>query len=143
MAQPANLPFRFRLSTMLLLVAIVALSISLVMTQRRLSQLESEAASQRPLSVEEVARQFEKNASVGPVTVKVTDARYSPKVDSYRVNFSWTDPKTKVNWESQVNLAQDGFGKYFGTISSDQFIQAVGYQGGFTVVVETPSAFKR
>ena len=81
---------RFSLSTLLLLVAIFGLTVALIISQIRISRLEAEAATGRPLSYEEVAGQFEQQTSVGGVTVKVTDARYSPKEDVYQVSFSWS-----------------------------------------------------
>ena len=133
---------QFRLSTLLLLVAIFGLTVALIISQILISRLEAEAATGRPISVEEVARQFEKQTGSGPVGVKVTGIRYSSKDDAYRVEFSWIDPMTKQNWQSEVQLKADGYGKFFGMIGSDQFMQSLGYTGHFPVVVETPSACK-
>jgi hypothetical protein len=49
------------------------------------------------------------------------------------------------NPETQMRLSADGFGGYFGTINSDQFKQALVFPSDyiFSVMVQTPSAFKR
>jgi hypothetical protein len=135
---------RFRLSTLLLLVTVAALTIALVMTQRRLSQLESESLLRQPLSVAEVAKQFANQTSRNSIKTKVTDVRYSPKEDVYRVSFSWYDPTSKQNWSTEIRLKADGFGRYYGTIESDPYKQSLGLPTTdvFSVVVEAPSAFK-
>jgi hypothetical protein len=135
---------KFRLSTLLLVVAVFALSIALIITQRRLVKLEAEALLNKPLSVEEVARQFTDQTSRGLIKTKVTDVRYSPKGDVYLVSFSWYDPTSKQTWSTGMRLKADGFGKYFGTIDSDPYKQSVGTAttSVFPVVVEAPSPLK-
>ena len=54
-------------------MAIFGITVALIISQIRISRLESEAATGRPLSFEEVARQFEQQTSVGGVTVKAKD----------------------------------------------------------------------
>ena len=51
---------RFSLGSMLLMTAVVCLSISLVIVYGRLVRIERELNASRPLSVEEVARRWEK-----------------------------------------------------------------------------------
>jgi hypothetical protein len=136
---------RFSLSTLLLLVAIFGLSVALIISQIRISRLEREAATGRPLAFEEVARQFEQQKSTNGVTVKVTDVRYSAKEDVYRVSFSWIDPKTRQNWSTETRLKSDGFGRYYGTIESDPYKQSIGLPttNVVAVIVETPSPLKQ
>ena len=136
---------RFSLSTLLLLVAIFGLSVALIISQIRISRLEREAATGRPLAFEEVARQFEQQRSTNGVTVKVTDVRYSAKEDVYRVSYSWIDPKTRQNWSTEIRLKSDGFGRYYGTIESDPYKQSIGLPttNVVAVIVETPSPLKQ
>ena len=136
---------RFSLSTLLLLVAIFGLSVALIISQIRISRLEREAATGRPLAFEEVARQFEQQRSTNGVTVKVTDVRYSAKEDVYRVSYSWIDPKTRQNWSTEIRLKSDGFGRYYGTIESDPYKQSIGIPttNVVGVIVETPSPLKQ
>ena len=132
--------FQFRLSTVLLLVVIVGLIISQFIMQRRLSRFERETMSQRALSTDEVASQFVKLTSNTVITTKVTDVRYSGKLDSYLVSFSWIDPTTKKNWEAEVELKPNGYGTYSGSILHKQFYKAVGVSA---VKVKTPSGFTK
>lgn len=136
---------RFSLSTLLLLVAIFGLTVALIISQIRISRLEAEAATGRPLSFEEVARQFEQRTSVGLVTVKVMDVRYSSKEDVYEVTFSRNDPTSKQNWSTEIRLQADGFGRYYGKIESDAYKQSIGIPTTdvLPVIVETPSSIKQ
>jgi hypothetical protein len=136
---------RFRLSTLLLLVLVVGLSVALVISQRRIASLEADAATNRPMSLEEVARQVVKQTSQNSLKTTVTDVRYSQKEDTYQVEFSWYDSALKQNSSTEVRLKADSFGRYYGTILSDSYKQSLGLPTTdvFSVVVETPSAFKQ
>jgi hypothetical protein len=145
---PAKRELRFSLGQLLLIVTIACLVLAIVLMsfQMRLlgSRLEStqqELSALQPLSVDEVARQFQAATTLGPVTTKVSDVRYSPKEDAYRVRFSWTDAKTAQTWSTDVELKNDGFGTYVGAIRNSEFIQPLGYTDQFFVAVETPSKF--
>src|SRR5262249_7791763 len=130
-----KITIRFSLSTLLLLIAIVGLTIALVLTQFQLSNLRRELGAHEPLSVEEVARQFESQLSAPPMTGTADDVRYSPKTDSYHVKFSVVNSATPTTRsESEVTLRGDGYGRYRG------YLDLGGPQ--ITVVVETPSALK-
>jgi hypothetical protein len=144
-AKPKRPRLRFSLSTLLLLVAIFGLTVALIISQIRNSRLEAEAATGRPLSFEEVVRQFEQRTSTGGVKVKVTDVRYSKKEDAYEVSFSWSDPKSKQDMSTDnIRLQADGFGRYYGQIASDPYKQSIGIPTTdiFPVIVETPSPLK-
>ena len=115
-----------------------------VHSQRRLAQLELEVASIRPLSAEDVAQQLQAYLSAGATPAKVTDVRYSPKEDAYRVQFSWLDPKLGQTWFSELQLVSDGYGKYNGAIGSSDFLKAFGYTGPeMYVTAAKPSPFKQ
>ncbi|MCM2374720.1 hypothetical protein [Aporhodopirellula aestuarii] len=108
---------------------------------RQITQLKQELTSQQPLSPKEVARQFEKRATLGPITTTVKDVRYSLEADAYKVNFSWVDSTSGKTWYSDLRLNHDGFGKYYGQIRNGPFIQPLGYKEAFAITVETPSSF--
>jgi hypothetical protein len=134
---------RFSLGNLVLLTAVLALSLALFLTNRKLWQTERELEAMRPLPVEEVARQFEARTKVDQITTTVKDVRYSPKEDAYRVGFSWTDKAAGQTWFTDVKLVSDGFGDYYGKILNPEFAQPLGHANGFTVVVQTPSALKK
>lgn len=139
-SQPARRRhFRFSLRSMLLWTALVCLALSNLRTSRELNQLKRELDSSRPLPAAEVARQFQSNTTLGPITVKVKDVRYSPETDSYKVDFSWADATSSKTWSSDVRLTSDGYGTYYGQIRNSPFIQPLGYKEFFTVAVKTPS----
>ena len=134
---------RFSLGSMLLMMAVVCLSISLVIVYGRLMRIERELNASRPLSAEEVARQFETSTKFSTFSTKVQDVRYSPKEDSFLVSFSWDDPTTKTSWSTEVRLKPDGYGRYFGQIRSGEFLKSVGSTNDvYTVVVESPSPWR-
>jgi hypothetical protein len=129
----ASTRYQFSLGSMLLVIAIAcmamwmfAMSRSLTHVSARLRVLEGEQTASRPLSAEEVARQFEMATNVNQLKTKVEDVRYSPEKDAYRVTFSWTDPVTKSQWSTDAMLKSDGFGVYFGPILSGEFLKAIG-----------------
>jgi hypothetical protein len=123
-------------------MAVVGLSITLGLTYRKLDRAERELSALQPMSAEEVARQFERNASVGPHRTTVTDVRYSQKEDAYRVTFSWVDSTTSKEWSSDLTLRSDGFGLYHGQINVPEFtkqLSAFGVTGSYSVFVGSPS----
>lgn len=134
--------FQFSIATLLMLMAIVALSIALGLTYGRLARVERQLDALQPMSPEEVARQFEKNTTLGMIKTKVGDVRYSPKEDAFRVRFSWTDSTSGETWTSDVKLTADGFGRYFGQIRNPEFTRPLGYTDSYPVGVETPSPLK-
>jgi hypothetical protein len=149
-APPVAPRIRFSLGSLLLLIAVIGLALALFVTNRQMSQIreqlaqtESELATLRPLPVEEVARQFESNATLGPIKTTVRDVRYSPKEDAYRVTFSWVDSQAKQEWSTDLELRSDGFGQYYGVIMNGPFIEPLGNTHGFTVLVKAPSALKK
>jgi hypothetical protein len=127
---------------MLLLVAIIGLGIALFITRQDLAEAKRQLSVSQPLSLSEVARQFQKNASTSTVAVTVNDVRYSDVEKAYKVEFLWVDPTTKQKWSSETKLQSDGFGRYLGQVRSSEFLTALGSSGFITVFVETPSAFK-
>lgn len=137
----ANVPrrFRFSIGTLLLWMAVVALTANTVITNRRVAQLKQELESQRPLPPREVARQFEENTTLGPIATSVKDVRYSSASDAYRVKYSWVDSTTGKSWQSDIDLKSDGFGTYYGQIRNDPFLQPLGQKEFFVVAVKTPS----
>ena len=136
---------QFSLGSMLMLTAVVGLSISLVLVYSRLVRTERALSTLQPISVEEVARQFERNTSIGGgrITTKVTDVRYSPEENAYKVVFSWTDSQSGQRWGSDVKLKSDGFGTYFGQIRNSEFVKFLTTSDAYTVVVESPSTLER
>jgi len=139
---PSKRRFRFSLGSMLLWAAIVCLATSNLVTSRQLSQLKRELDANQPLTATEVARQFQDNTTLGPISVTVKDVRYSPDTDSYKVDFSWTDATTNKTWSSDVELTSDGYGTYYGQIRNGPFIQALGHKESFTVAVKTTSPLR-
>ena len=135
--------FRFSVGTLLVWIAIGALTINTVVMNRRVTQLTQELASQQPLPPKEVARQFEERTTLGTITTTVKDVRYSAEADAYRVAFSWVDSATGKTWHSDTRLNHDGFGVYYGQIRNGPFIQPLGYTDSFAVAVETPSVFDK
>jgi hypothetical protein len=135
--------FRFSLGSLLLLMAVVCLAISLAIVYSQLVRTERELEGLRPMSVEEVARQFENSTKFGNFATKVNDVRYSPTEDAFAVEFSWTDPATGTMWSTDTKLKPDGFGRYYGKIHSGEFLKAVGSTSEYYMIgVETPSPLK-
>jgi hypothetical protein len=142
--RPPRWRFRFSIGSMLLSMAVVGLAISLALTYSKLSSMERDLATLQPLSPQEVARQFEKQLVFGKFRTKVEDVRYSRNDDAFRVSFSFIDPNTGQNWYTEVKLKNDGYGVYFGQISSTPFLAAVGSnRDSFAVAVKTPSPLKQ
>jgi hypothetical protein len=133
--------FRFSIGTLLLWIAIAALTANTIITNRKLARLNMELSSYQPLPPKEVARQFAKSTTHGPITTSVTDVRYSPDNDEYKVQFSWVDATNGKTWSSDTRLKHDGFGVYYGEIRNGPFIQPLGFKELFPVSVRTPSAF--
>ena len=129
------------MGTLLLWVAILAVAINTALLNRQIYLLKHEVAAQQPLTPKEVARQFEKSTTLGPISTSVRDVRYSEEADTYRVEFSWVDATTGKTWFTDVRLKHDGFGIYYGKIRNGPFIKPLGYKDSFTVAVETPSSF--
>ena len=98
-----------------------------------------ELNSQRPIPAVEVARQFEKATTIPPITVTVTDVRYSSTKDSYKIDFSWVDRTTNKSWHSDIKLESDGFGAYYGTIRNGPYIKPLGHKNGYAVSVNSKS----
>ncbi|WP_442511297.1 hypothetical protein SH528x_002967 [Novipirellula sp. SH528] len=138
---PVPRRFRFSIGTLLLWIAIGALTMNTIIMSRQVTQLKQELTSQQPLSPKEVARQFEKSTTLGPITTTVKDVRYSSEADAYRVNFSWADSASGKTWHSDLRLNHDGFGVYSGQIRNGPFIQPLGYKEAFPIAVERPSSF--
>ncbi len=143
-------PFQFSLASLLLVMTLVCLATALVLSHRKIAQLErdiaqtkGELAALQPLSANEVARQFKNRTTLGPVATTVKDVRYSPTDDTYKVKFSWVDPTTKQIWSTDAILTGDGYGAYSGKIRSGPFITALGVKDTFFVYVEAPSSFKQ
>lgn len=134
---------RFSYGSILLWLAIAALTINTVIMNRHVARLEQDLASQRPLAPREVARQFEERTSLGPLTTTVKDVRYSPEADAYRVEFSYANSGSGETWHSDVRLNHDGFGTYFGQIRGQPFIEPLGHKDFFPVSVKTPSPLDR
>ena len=136
-------PYRLSFGTILLWVAIVCITVTIIMMKRELSQIKQNLNSQGPLSVQEVAQQFQKRTTLGPITVTVKDVRYSSKKDSYKIDFSWTDATTGKIWHTDVQLTNDTYGTYFGVIRNDPFIKPLGNEDVYPVVVKSPSLFTK
>lgn len=145
---------RYSVSSLLLLMVVVALFFSLMIVYRQLREVEKRLAavdakllhaetavlSVQPIPPQEVAKQFESRTSNGSVKTTVSDVRYSPKEDAYQVEFSWIDPATKSNWTTDIRLKSDGFGRYFGSIRSDEYLKAIASNNDtYLVVVESAS----
>lgn len=139
--------FPCSLGSILLWVAIVGLAIINVMTYRELEGIRHELHALRetsmesnwPLPAEEVARQFKARTTLGPISTLVRDVRYSPKEDSYKVEYSCTNDANTEKWSSDVILDSTGYGRYSGEIRWDAFTTPLGYDERFVVSVETPS----
>jgi len=132
-------PYRLSFGTILLWAAIVCITVTIIMLKLELSQIKRSLISQVPMSVQEVAQQFIKHTTLGPITVTVKDVRYSSKKDSYKIDFSWTDATTGKTWHTDVQLTNDTFGTYFGMIRNDPFFKPLGYKDGYPVAVKSPS----
>lgn len=137
--------FQFSIGAVLLWVVIVGLVASNVMVVRELASLkeelakhQQELASYRPLPPEDVARQFEKKTTFGPLATTATDVRYSVDRDSYKVSFSWTGG-TAIRRGSTVELIGDDYGEYYGKIRLSDFLDAQGGGEFFPVVVKSAS----
>jgi hypothetical protein len=135
-------PYRISFGTILLWVAVVCITVTIIVIKIELSQIKRSLISQVPMPVKEVAQQFKKQTTLGPVTVTVKDVRYSPKKDSYKIDFSWTDSTTGKIWNTDVQLINDTYGTYFGMIRNDPFIKPLGYKDGYPVAVESPSLLR-
>ena len=132
--------FQFSLNNLLLWIAVIALAIGLVLTTRELSSRRRELEALQPLSVQEVARQFEARTSQGTLKVTVSDVRYSQADDAYRVKFSCVNSTDGASWTSDVKLEGDHFGSYSGMIRDGTYLTAIGTSSdGFYIVVEPPS----
>lgn len=140
---PPRRRFQFSIESILLWTAIACLAISNVMLSRKLERITRDVQSSRPLSPNEVAEQFEKRTTLGPITTNVEDVRYSPEKDAFQIEFSWVDANTNEEWWSDVELQSDEFGRYYGRIRNGPFVKPLGYQDGFTIIVESPSSFER
>ena len=134
-------PSRLSYSTMLLWILIVYLLITSIKLQRDISVMKQGNVIQTPLSVQEVARQFEKRTHLPPISTDVRDVRYSPENDAFKVEFSWTNRDTEKTWHTDVKLSSDGYGRYIGTIRNGPFIEPTGHEDGYSVVVESPCQF--
>jgi hypothetical protein len=130
--------FQFSIASLLLCMTVACLIVMQVMTQRELNSLKRELSTTRPLSAKEVARQFEKRTTLASIATKVSDVRYSPQDDSYKIAYSWTDSSTGQTWSSDVFLNADGYGSYVGKIISKEFIGPLGRNDAYYVSVETP-----
>jgi hypothetical protein len=131
--------FQFSILSLLLLMAVVGLSFSLVSVYSRLREVERQLTAMQPMTAGQVAERFEANTTIGPVTTKVLDVRFSPKANAYRVDFSWTDRRSGGNWNSAVTLKPDGFGTYSGPILDWEYLQATGVGEVYVAAVKTPS----
>lgn len=140
---PRGPRLQFSLATLLLSMTAVGLAVALLLTNRRLAEAERRLKAIFPLPVDEVALQFENRTTVGPITTRVRDVRYSSDHDSFLVNYEWTDSQTGQTWSSDLVLESDGFGRYSAVIHNDPFIKPLGNTRGFTVLVESPSALQR
>ena len=155
-------PFRYSVGNLLLVVTVVSLATALLLTHRKLSQIERKLAETerelttfQPLRADEVARQFVERTTINSISTTVQDVRYSPTDDAYKVKFSWVDPTTGKKWSSEVKLAADGYGTYMGRITFNEFFKSVytppdkpfveplSGRYDFVVVVQTPSPIKR
>jgi hypothetical protein len=134
---------RFSYSTILLWILVVYLLINSITLKRDLSQIKQGSSIQAPLSVQEVARQFKERTNLPPMSTDVKDVRYSPKHDSFQVEFSWTNRDTEDTWYTDVKLSGDGYGRYIGTIRNGTFIEPIGHEDGYSVVIESPSQFRK
>jgi hypothetical protein len=148
--QPGVWRIRYSIATLLLLMATIGLAISLGLTYRKLARTERELDAMRPLPEQEVARQFEKNTTLGPVRTTVKDVRYAPKEDAYKISFSYVisggPTASPTEWTSSVTLSSYGLGAYRGVIQATEFNYALRGLGGspnfFSISVETPSPLK-
>ncbi|KAA5546996.1 hypothetical protein FYK55_00835 [Roseiconus nitratireducens] len=138
--------FRWSIGTALLWVAIAGLVANSIMMHRRTTLLQQkidhqqrEMSALRPLPPEEVASQFERSTTLGPITTSVKDVRYSPEKDAYRIEFGWTDATTGKQWFTDVELKSDGYGTYYGQIRNHPFIEPLGREEFYAVSVRTPS----
>ena len=134
-------PITFSLRTMILLVTIACLATALMVTGLRLWNSERELRATRPLSSRQVARQFEKMTTLGPMKTKVKDVRYSHEKDSYHVEFTFTNTNDGRTWHTSVYLNGDTYGGYGGTIGSSLFYEPLGYKDGYHISVRSPSSF--
>ncbi len=129
---------RISLTSVFCLLLIAVLVITNLVTGWRLLRIQRELSAYRPLPPKEVARQFEENTTLGRISTKVVDVRYSADKDAYRVAFSWRDTKAAETWYSEVDLASNGYGLYGGVIRSDAFVQPLERES-YSVAVQTPS----
>ena len=131
--------FRFSLGSLLLWVAVLSLAISLGLKYRRLDRAERQLGAMQPIAPQVVARAIEQQTTTAKLQTKVEDVRNSKKDDAYKVSISWPD-STGTKWSTDVRLQADGYGAYFGRITSGAFLQAIGSTTTeYGVAVETPS----
>lgn len=138
--------FPFSIGSTVLWVTIVGLAGWNFATQRELSQVHREISqvrreldAEQPLAAKEVARQFQQSLSHSPVPVTVEDVRYSPKSDTYRIEFAYTNSKSQQRWKSEVILKADGYGTYMAEIENSPFTELFEPKRRVFVSVKSPS----
>ena len=148
--QPSRKPLQLSIGSLLIWTAIVGLVVTNVMMYREVQQLSRQIATRAraetqhwPLSADEVAQQFQNRTTLGPLSVTVTDVRYSEADDAYKVVFQWKNRDTGQLWGGDVKLKGNGFREYHGLIRNVPFIRPLGYNESFTVSVTTPSPLPR
>ena len=123
---------QFRLSTLLLVTALIAMACIIVVTRWELANLESSQSQPGggawPVPAKVVAESVEQRLTSHPWSTSVTDVRYSSKTDSFKVRYQWTDPNDGQTWSSDVKLKGNGYGEYTGSITNKTFLRPMQLQ---------------
>lgn len=136
------------------------------MTQRELRRLKRDASIDRGLTPEDIAKRVEDCTAHYPFPVTVTDVRYSPADDTYKVSYRYVDaaaykefygktvpaggvsPETVANASyifrgSNFVLESDGYGTYSGPITNASFLAPLDNKESSWVTSKTPSPLRR
>ena len=120
--------FQLRISTLLLITALVAMGIIIGIMQYQIASLKSQLSSDAttmPIDADLVAADVERYLASHPLPCSVTEVRYSENDDTYKIGYKWTNPKDQKTWFSTVLLKGNGFGEYAGCISNPEFLAPI------------------
>ena len=132
---------RISISTLLLWIVVTYLAVTTFQLRQQLAEQGAVPASGLPIDAAVVAKQFENQTTIDPIKTKVKSVRYSPSEDAYMVRCFWDNDTTGKTWSTDARLKANGYGQYFGTIASKEFLAPLGYKQPFTVSIESPAPF--
>ena len=115
--------FRFTISTVLLLVAVTALSIALVQSRLRSARLENEITSLSPLRELDIAAQVEVATAELGIPATVQSLGYDPSGPTYLVSYAYHAPDTGARQISSFLLTYQGDGMYTGKLRTGPYLR--------------------